>query len=57
MLAACFPKLTEAQGMLARKLAAAILNESKLAELEAEPSWKLVRAIPLNTPWADEPLS
>ena len=57
MLAACLPKLTEEQGKLARKLAAAILDESKLAELESEPSWRLVQEIPLNMPWPDEPVA
>ena len=57
MLAACLPKLTKEQGKLARKLAAAILDESKLAELDAEPSWRLVQAIALNAPWPDEPVS
>ena len=55
MLTACLPKLTEEQGNLARKLAAAILDESKLAELNAEPSWRVVQVIPLNMPWPDEP--
>jgi Tfp pilus assembly protein PilF len=57
MLAACIPKLTEEQGKLANKLAAAILDEAKVAELETEPSWQLVQAIPLNEPWPDEPVS
>ncbi len=55
MLAASFPKLTDLQAQLAGKLAAAILDESKLAELNAEPTWNLVQAIPLNAPWPDEP--
>ena len=53
MLAACLPKLTEEQGELARKLAAAILDEGKLAELEADPTWKKVQPIPLDAPWPD----
>lgn len=53
MLATCVPKLTKEQGTLARKLAAAILDESKLPELEAEPSWRHVEAIPLDAPWPD----
>ena len=57
MLAACLPKLTEEQGKLARMLSAAILDESRFAELDAEPSWRLVQAIPLNTPWPDEPVA
>jgi hypothetical protein len=57
MLAASLPKLTDEQGKLAHKLAAAVLDESKRAELDAEPSWKLVEAIPMNAPWPDEPLS
>ena len=55
MLAACLPKLTEEQGKLARKLAAAILDKAKVAELDDEPSWRLVQPIPLNAPWPDEP--
>jgi hypothetical protein len=55
MLAACLPKLTEEQGTLARKLAAAILEEARFAELDVEPSWRLVQTIPLNTPWPNEP--
>jgi hypothetical protein len=51
MLAACLPKLTEQQGALAHKLAAAILDESAAAELDADPGWQRVQAIPLDAPW------
>jgi len=55
MLAACVPILSRDESALARKLAAAILDESKLAELDAEPTWNFIQPIPLNTPWPDEP--
>jgi hypothetical protein len=51
MLATCLPKLTEADGALARKLTAAILDETKVAELDADPAWSAVEAIPVHAPW------
>ena len=54
MLAACLPKLTAEQATLARKLAAALLDRSELAELDADPNWRLVQAIPLDVPWPDQ---
>ncbi len=42
---------------MGRKLAAALLDESKLAELETDPSWTVVQAIPINAPWPDEPVA
>ena len=57
MLAACLPKLTEVQDKLARRLAAAILDETKLPELEADPTWALAQAIPITEPWPDEPVA
>lgn len=54
MLTACVPKLPNEQGELARKLASAILDETKLVELDAEPTWKLIQAIPLNAPWPNK---
>ncbi len=57
MLAACLPKLSEEQGRLARHLAAAILDETKLADLDADPIWTAVQPIPTNTPWPDDPVS
>ena len=57
MLSACIPKLTDEQGKLAGKLAAALLDESKLAELDADPLWQQVQAIPLDAPWPDEPVT
>jgi len=55
MLAACLPKLDEAQGRLARKLADAILDGSKVAGLEEEELWREAPAIPLEAPWKSEP--
>lgn len=57
MLATCLPKLKEAEGALARKLAAAILDETKVAELDADPAWAAVEAIPVHAPWPDDPLT
>ena len=57
MLATCLPRLTEAEGALARKLAAAILDEAKVAELDADPAWAVVEAIPVHVPWHDDPVA
>jgi tetratricopeptide (TPR) repeat protein len=54
MLATCLPKLVGEQGKLARMLAAAILDESRVSELSGVPTWELVQAIPLNAPWLDQ---
>jgi tetratricopeptide (TPR) repeat protein len=45
------PQLSEDERPLAKKLAAAILDESKVPALEDEPIWKAVDPIPLNVPW------
>jgi Tfp pilus assembly protein PilF len=54
MLEACVPKLTPEKVQFARKLAAAILDEAKLPELEADPLWQAVQPIPLDAPWPNE---
>jgi len=51
MLAVCVPKLDEAHGRLARKLAEAILDGGKVDELEEEALWRETPAIPLELPW------
>jgi hypothetical protein len=43
----------EDERALARKLADAILDESKVEALEQEPLWKVVEPIPLDVPWPD----
>jgi tetratricopeptide (TPR) repeat protein len=45
------PQLSEDERPLAEKLAAAILDESKVSALEDEPTWKATDPIPLNIPW------
>jgi Tfp pilus assembly protein PilF len=47
------PHLPENEHDLAHKLAAAILDESKLAALDDEPIWKAIVPIPLDVPWPD----
>ena len=56
MLAACLPKLHEKEHALARKLADAILDETKLPELNADPDWLAVQPIALDAPWPDDPV-
>lgn len=51
MLAVCVPRLDEAHGRLARKLAEAILDGGKLDGLEEEALWRETPAIPLELPW------
>ena len=53
MLEACMPKLNKNESALARKLAAAILDETKLAELDSEPTWNLIQPTPLSNPWPE----
>jgi Tfp pilus assembly protein PilF len=54
MLAACAPRLKAKEKKLAQKLASAILDESKIEELEADAVWKTVKAIPLDEPWPED---
>ena len=54
MLDYCAPQLPAEKGALARKLAAAILDESKLQELEGDPLWKKVEPLPLDPSWPSE---
>jgi tetratricopeptide (TPR) repeat protein len=54
MLDSCLPKLTNEQGELSVKLAAAILDETKIKDLNADQNWTSVQAIPINTPWPDK---
>ena len=54
MLDSCLPKLTNEQGELSVKLAAAILDETKIKDLNADQNWTSVKAIPINTPWPDK---
>jgi Tfp pilus assembly protein PilF len=48
MLAGSLHKLTDVQGKLAQKLAAAILDDSSLADLNSDPVWNAVTALPIN---------
>lgn len=51
LLTALVPKVTADERALAHKLAAAILDPSKIAALEDEPVWKKADPIPLGVPW------
>ncbi|GAB2877277.1 hypothetical protein GCM10027277_53200 [Pseudoduganella ginsengisoli] len=50
VLGACAPKLTPDQNRLANKLAAAILDASKLVDLDVELDWNKVQPISLDEP-------
>lgn len=47
------PRLAESEHAFAKKLAAAILDEKKLAALNDERVWAAVEPIPLDAPWPD----
>ena len=53
VLAALLPRLPDDEHALARKIADAILDESKVGALKTEPLWKAVKPIPLEVPWPD----
>lgn len=53
LLATLLPRCPVDERALAEKLAAAILDESKVEALEAEPLWKAAEPIPLDVPWSD----
>lgn len=53
LLDAVLPRLPKGEHSLARKLAAAILDETKLVALNEEPLWRSVDPIPLSVPWTE----
>jgi protein O-mannosyl-transferase len=54
LLAGVLPKLPASEQTLARKLASAILDETKVAALDDEPLWREVTPIALSVPWPDD---
>ena len=54
VLAAPVPKLSEADQRFYAALAAAILDESKVADLDGFARWKETTPIPLDAPWVEE---
>lgn len=53
LLVALLPKTSRAERAFAEKLAAAILDETKVKVLEGEPLWQQVEPIPLTVPWPE----
>jgi tetratricopeptide (TPR) repeat protein len=53
LLATMLPRLPDSERSLARKIAAAILDETEVAALDDEPLWKAVSPIPLSVPWSE----
>jgi protein O-mannosyl-transferase len=51
------PQLPAAERALAEKLAAAVVDEEKVADLENEPAWQAVTPVTLDTPWPDSSAS